>query len=402
MGIRLVESAGDGRRFVTMHHAKIIIGDVRDALRTLPDESVQTVVTSPPYWSLRDYGHAGQLGLEPTADEYVSNLVDVFRDVRRVLRCDGTLWLNLGDSYARNDRSGGGPGKQLTNAGSRFVAEKPRPDVSPKNLLGMPWRVAFALQDDGWNLRSDVIWNKPNAMPESCTDRPTKAHEYVFLLTRSERYYYDHVAIMEDATGRDPGNHEHKIWANGTGEVLGRRSDPHGGLKNVGPVEKRNRRSVWTIPTGTFPGAHFATFPRELVDPCVLAGTSEKGCCATCGAPRLRIVERTTATPGQSPGYLLATGMRNDGERGGGFVDHTIRTANWQPTCECNAESIPCTVLDPFGGSGTTADVALARGRNAILCELNPRYAHMAADRVRDANPMFNRVEIDCLNENAT
>lgn len=251
-------------------------GDNREVMRTLPDESVQCVVTSPPYWGLRDYGTPGQLGLEPTPDEYAAAMVDVFREVRRVLRRDGTLWLNLGDSYAASGRGTGGnrvetSPKQRTNTGSYF-SDAARADhgVKPKDLVGIPWRVAFALQADGWFLRSDIIWAKPNPMPESVTDRPTKAHEYLFLLAKSERYLYDADAIAETSTGRtDVGRMSFRADI-GSGGVW-RDED------RTGDVSTRNRRSVWTIATKPYAGAHFATFPEALVEPCILAGCPEGG-----------------------------------------------------------------------------------------------------------------------------
>ena len=235
---------------------QILIGDVRQRLKDLPDESVHCVVTSPPYFGLRDYGHAGQIGLEPTPDAFVAAMVEVFREVRRLMRRDATCWINLGDSY--------GPNKQL---------------------LGIPWRVAFALQADGWWLRQDIIWHKPNPMPESVRDRCTKAHEYLFLLTKSERYFYDADAIREP--------HQSEPWTTKTstiGEVYGedwqKRRDTKGeGLWTFNrDPNGRNKRSVWTIATQPYSEAHFATFPPELPELCIKAGTSERGCCPHCGA----------------------------------------------------------------------------------------------------------------------
>jgi DNA modification methylase len=226
----------------------ILHGNCRQVLPTLPPESVQCCVTSPPYWGLRDYGVDGQLGLEPTPDEYVANMVAVFSEVARVLRDDGTLWLNLGDSYASGSKGSGGPNeKQDSNAGSYYDIRKFNHGLKPKDLCGIPWRVAFALQADGWYLRSDIIWHKPNPMPESVTDRPTKAHEYLFLLSKQERYFYDAEAIREDKSR-------------------------HGGGQ-LGSPDFRNKRTVWTIPSQPYSEAHFATFPEDLVKPCILAGS---------------------------------------------------------------------------------------------------------------------------------
>jgi DNA modification methylase len=250
----------------------ILIGDVRERLHELPDASVQTVVTSPPYWGLRDYGSDEQIGMEQTPNEYIEQLFSVFREVRRVLRDDGTLWLNLGDSYAA-----GASGRNDSGDNGRFggprqpVKRRNTPDgYKPKDLVGIPWRVAFALQADGWYLRQDIIWHKPNPMPESVTDRCTKSHEYLFLLTKSAKYYYDHEAIKEQAKTPPAVRDKH-------GE--GYQADyPNGdrfsaGARVWGADGKRNRRSVWTIPTKPFQGAHFAVMPEALVEPCILAGS---------------------------------------------------------------------------------------------------------------------------------
>jgi len=243
----------------------ILVGDCRQRLAELPAGSVQTCVTSPPYFGLRDYGHDGQIGLEQTPDAFVAELVAVFREVKRVLRDDGTLWLNLGDSYAAN-RSYQVTDNKHTDVGNDMPMRVPD-GLKPKDLIGIPWRVAFALQADGWYLRQDIIWHKPNPMPESVKDRCTKAHEYIFLLSKSERYFYDADAILEPAEQ--------------TGRV---RSDRMGGNKYVEGVkhsdgsvftgsDTRNRRSVWTVATKPFAGAHFATFPPDLIEPCVKAGS---------------------------------------------------------------------------------------------------------------------------------
>lgn len=303
-------------------------GDCREVLSTLPDESVQCVVTSPPYWGLRDYGVDGQLGLERTPDEYVAAMVDVFREVRRVLRRDGTLWLNLGDSYAGGDRTTGRNDavRQGKQTGGGFEAG-PRTKLGaitglkPKDLVGIPWRVAFALQADGWYLRSDIIWSKPNPMPESVTDRPTKAHEYLFLLSKSASYHYDADAI------REPWTDDRQGWSGDTrdrDELVRRRHDAtfrqDGGLTQKPTTSGRNRRSVWTIATKPYPGAHFATFPEALVEPCILAGCPEGG-----------------------------------------------------------------VVLDPFAGTGTVGAVAQRLSRRAVLIDLNPDYLRQLMVRNQQA-----------------
>ena len=292
----------------------ILQGDSTEVMRGMEPESVHCVVTSPPYWGLRDYGVDGAYGLEPTLDEYIANMVEVFREVRRVLRKDGTLWLNLGDAYAGswgNYGGQGGPNGQRAKATERF--DRPAYDdngrrppqsysnngLKPKDLIGLPWRVAFALQADGWWLRSDIVWAKPNPMPESVRDRPTRAHEYVFLLTKSAKYFYDADAIREPAapaTLKDSRVNGHGFVAsvaNPDNPHYAQASKPdkqrghsrrHAGFhdrwdgmsKEAQQAMGANKRTVWRISTQGFPGAHFATFPEKLVEPCILAGTSRK------------------------------------------------------------------------------------------------------------------------------
>jgi DNA modification methylase len=341
---------------------------------------------------------ADQIGLEQTPDAFVAELVAVFREVKRVLRDDGTLWLNLGDSYAANEgqrKATDKPGdKQATSAGSIGAPSRSVEGLPAKNLIGIPWRVAFALQADGWYLRQDIIWHKPNPMPESVKDRCTKAHEYIFLLSKSERYYYDADAIAEqsESAGRVPGGN-HKVDAS--------RNDS--GRDMTIPVEAtRNRRSVWTVPTSPYKGAHFATFPPDLIEPCIKAGTSQHGACAACGAPWERETERersydhTTTAEGKSKvgPYAKQTGEGEGTHDIRHGVYSRVTTTGWKASCECNAGIVPCVVLDPFGGAGTTGLVADRLGRNAVLCELNPTYAQMAADRIKNENPMFTNVEI--------
>lgn len=254
------------------------IGNVLDVLPTLAAGRFRCCVTSPPYWGLRDYGHADQIGLEPTPTDYVERMVRVFREVRRTLTDDGTCWINIGDSYAggtlgRNDagRDIGGRGGNREGSGNPGSqgARDAIDGVPPKNLVGIPWRLAFALQADGWHLRSDIIWSKPNPMPESVTDRPTKAHEYVFLLSKSARYFYDAAAVAERAT---VGNHPRAILDNAT-KVTPPGTPPHTGLRTA-DGETRNARSVWTIASHPFAGAHFATMPPALAERCILAGSA--------------------------------------------------------------------------------------------------------------------------------
>jgi DNA modification methylase len=328
--------------------AEVIVGDNRETLKALPSESVQTVVTSPPYWGLRDYGNDDQIGLEQTPDEFIEQLCLVFDEVWRVLKDDGTIWVNLGDSYVggKGASGQGSPdyqakralsGESINKAHHQIGGKKktrPADNMStmrdsglkPKDLVGIPWRFAFAMQTRGWYLRSDIIWHKPNPMPESVTDRPTKSHEYIFLMTKNPRYYYDNEAIKEDA-----------IWAEEKRAGLGRLNysgkrqgdDGTGQEAFVSIVDKKNKRSVWQVNVKGYKEAHFATYPPELITPCILAGS-----------------------------------------KGGDIV------------------------LDPFSGSGTTGEVALQKGRNYIGLELNPEYAALSEKRLTEAVGMFGDVVI--------
>jgi len=394
---------------------EIRYGDCREVLREMDAESVQTVITSPPYWGLRDYGLGDdQLGLEPTPELYVAHLVEIFREVRRVLRDDGVVWIVIGDSYAAS-RSYQVTDNKWRDVGNEMSMSIP-PGLKPKDLVGIPWRVAFALQADGWWLRSDIIWSKPNPMPESVRDRPTRAHEYIFLLTKASRYYYDADAIAEDAihAGRVvsyDGSQKNTDHEN--------RRYPGARPREITVVPLRNRRSVWHIATEPYPAAHFATFPTKLIEPCVLAGTSAKGCCSECGAPWEKVIKGEPSRP-QRKNYSGKGQMgphRCGGDRPGGFYPGH-RTIGWQPTCDCfgHIEEVatepdwigpatqkvyvfdgdvpapqPCTVLDPFCGSGTTGVVALRHGRSFIGIDNNPEYCELARRRIEDDCPMFNR-----------
>ena len=282
--------------------ARFYAGDVRAVLRELPANSVHCCVTSPPYWSLRDYGTPGQLGLEATPEEYIANMVDVFREVRRVLHKDGTLWLNIGDSYAGapvgtfngggfKDASAVSGGRDLSGIANGSRLSKVVSGLKPKDLVGIPWMLAFALRADGWWLRQDIIWAKPNPMPESVTDRCTKAHEYVFLLSKSARYYYDADAVREAAQDRPQPDPADKTISPNATEWLDNRYAPGASGYGHNPAG-RNKRSVWTIATESFPESHFATFPQALVKPCILAGTSDHGVCSECGAPWARVTDK--------------------------------------------------------------------------------------------------------------
>ena len=361
---------------------RFICGDALEVLRTLPSESVHCVVTSPPYWCLRDYHVEGQIGLEQSPEDYVSRLVAVFGEVRRVLRPDGTLWLNLGDCYNGSGGAGGDYNKGGLEEGQPKYPGRKIARLKPKDLVGIPWRVAFALQADGWYLRSDIIWHKPNPMPESVTDRPTKAYEHVFLLSKSPRYFYDAAAIAEPAAYADSRRESKR-----RGEFSGKTEVVEGREAFRAIRATRNKRDVWTVATQPFPGAHFAVFPEALVEPCILAGTSEAGCCPKCGAPWVRVVEKETVNRAgwgaSNPHHATPFGTHGPSLRGEGRCgDVRVTTLGWQPTCTCNAgPPIPCTVLDPFGGSGTVSMVAKRFGRHSIYIDLNREYVDMAVRR---------------------
>jgi DNA modification methylase len=371
-------------------------GDALDVMRTMADESVQCCVTSPPYWGLRDYGVEGQIGLEPTPELYVARMVEVFREVRRVLRTDGTCWVNEGDSYSGHNAPGWRPGNEDKNEGSSnkngvgIVA-----GLKPKDLCGIPWRLAFALQADGWWLRSEIIWHKPNPMPESVTDRPTKAHEQIFLLTKAARYYYDAIAIQEAGVASG-WNRQREIGAGAGTKICGINHDPSVTLRNdadrvLTATTTRNARSVWTIPSQPYPEAHFATFPLALPTRCILAGTSEKGCCPKCGKPWERIVESTRTFESGSGRSGNAIAGKQDPVQGAGYGDIRMgptiaTTTGWRPGCDCGGEPIPCLVLDPFCGSGTTGEAALRLGRRFVGIELKAEYIELARRRLAAAS----------------
>lgn len=318
--------------------AQVLVGDNRQTIKQIADKSIQTVITSPPYFGLRDYGMDEQIGLETSPEVFIEELCKVFDEVWRVLKDDGTLWVNLGDSYAGSGKSpAGNIGKDSDAGQARHLEGKHSAIVpeglKPKDLIGIPWRFAFAMQARGWYLRQDIIWHKPNPMPESVTDRCTKAHEYIFLLTKNPRYYFDHVAIKEEASG-DSGFAKQR--AKGVSnfaktkdirfEKDARTGNGYGNYQDNG---FRNKRSVWTITTKPYKEAHFATFPRELIEPCILAGSKE------------------------------------------GDI-----------------------ILDPFSGSGTTGDVALTKGRHYIGLELNPDYAELSRKRLQEAVGMFGEIVV--------
>lgn len=453
-------------------NAKVLRGDSLSVLRTLPENSVQCVVTSPPYWALRRYdipdivwdgdpacdhewaafvrkgvdggpsakqesnagsrvpdqqqqqqqqcikcaAWVGQLGQEPTPEMFIQHMTDIFREVRRVLRPDGTCWLNMGDCYAAN-RSYQVPDNKHVDVGNSGAMRVPE-GLKPKDLVGIPWMLAFALRADGWYLRAENIWAKGisfcesyagSVMPESVTDRPTRSHEHVFLLTKSERYFYDHEAVKEDGvypagtraakgSGTREGNRRAPKKQDGHGRRHDGFNDRYFAPDDDGYATydgKRNMRTVWAIGVEPFNEAHFATFPPDLVDPCLKAGTSQKGACAACGAPWRRLVDYEPM-PDEIKAQFEAARSRT-GEDHGRDDGFTTRRPNftrkrigerWEPTCSCGADVVPCHVLDPFAGSGTVG-VACER-RLLRFTGIDLGYHEMSARRIGAVAPLFN------------
>ena len=419
----------------------IKIGDCREVLKTLPAKHFQTCITSPPYYGLRDYGtatwvggsencsHIGdtlgnnrnfideggrgsnkdslstgdcikcgakrvdsQIGLEETPEQFVESLVNVFREIKRVLKDDGTLWLNLGDSYSSGGRTT--TTNQSVRGDKDYGVTRPPPveGIKPKDLFGIPWRVAFALQADGWYLRQDIIWNKPNPMPESVQDRCTKAHEYIFLLSKSPHYYFDNVAIKEETITFDNSNRDRDTTK--LNNTPGRTK--MAGLK-TNQYETRNKRSVWTVNTKPYKEAHFAVFPTDLIEPCVLAGSSAK-ICSGCGKSYRREMV-TTDVPDRivrehmvgvipkrdKPSRMNSKDMLSLTKEDNGFVKQ----------CKCDTDKTEQDrIIDPFGGSGTTALVADRHNRDATVIELNEEYIDIAKKRLEGDAPLFAKVEI--------
>lgn len=393
-------------------------GHALELARRLPDNSIDAIITSPPFYGLRDYltppvlwpavtfapmaglppitipEQEASLGLEADLWAYVGHLVALFRELRRALKGTGTLWINLGDSYAT---SGGsreyGSYDGTTGRGAGVGGLRSPGSLPAKNLMGIPWRVAFALQADGWILRSECIWHKPNPMPESVTDRPTKAHEQIFLMSKSERYFYDAEAIREPGQehGGQAGTFARKNGKATELNVPGQSGVSHRDTRDDRVPPGRNRRSVWTVATQSFSGAHFAVFPPKLIEPMVLASTSERGGCPQpgCGKPWVRAVERVKGEPDSYNGSSFSKGKAKEAREHLAAVGEQERTAatittGWLPTCAHGGLSpIPAVILDPFMGSGTTGEVALRYRRNFVGFELNETYVNeLAPDRL--------------------
>ena len=397
-------------------------GDAIHILSSLPPKSVHMVVTSPPYWGLRDYQVEGQLGAEPKPDCgthgnrqcggcFVCSMVGVFCQVKRVLRDDGTLWLNLGDTYSGGGGGNYGNGKNASYGGETYltnVHNRNHP-LPYGNLVGVPWRVAIALQADGWILRQDIIWAKPNPMPESVKNRCTKAHEYVFLFSKGMGYYCDMEGIKEPLL--HPNLLDRKGWGDtkknhhgNSPQSMARHGDGRAGSNPSGS----NKRSVWTVVGKGYKGTHFATYPVALIEPMIRAGTSERGCCTDCGVPHYRVTISTKLKRPRPNDYVKRTGEEGTGNSCSNSVAGVdTRTIGWYPTCQCDLPPLPkepdpekqpkahaqwlekikqplewasqlevqpCVVLDPFIGSGTTCKVAIDLERWSIGVDLSEQY----------------------------
>jgi DNA modification methylase len=440
---------------------RVLQGHVLDVLQGLPSESVQCWVTSPPYYGLRDYqlpptiwggdvecahswGDAvrsvranglpgpggvrlnsksrgvpkeagafcmtcgawrGNLGLEPTPELYVAHLVEVFNQVRRVLRKDGTLWLNIGDTYANNgkggkwdeirsrgSKNGGVPGYNYGQQPNRSKMLGSDLKLKYKDLMGIPWMVAFALRDSGWYLRSDVIWHKPNGMCESVTDRPHRSHEYIFLLTKSPTYFYDAEAVRNPLAAKTYTTFGSTRSSNGAGDPLVKSQNWLGterkpALNHNGQPVGSHKRTVWSVGTTRYKGAHFATYPPKLIEPCIRSSSSEHGCCSVCGAPWRRVIERKGSNYIDRKARGVGGPYNKNADRRGvyGRLGSQTSTTGWEPTCNHeSAPVVPCLVGDPFSGVGTTGVVALGLGRSYLGAELNPEYVAMGKRRVVD------------------
>ena len=392
---------------------QLFCGDVVEVLKTLSGQSAHCVVTSPPYWGLRDYGVDGQLGLEKTPEDYIEKMVGVFREVWRVLRDDGTLWLNIGDSYMGDSpvRKRGSENfdktwdkSQTASRGGMRRSAKKIGHLKTKDLVMIPARLGLALQADGWYVRSDIIWAKKSPMPESVWDRPTSAHEHIFLLTKQAKYFYDAVEVQEPLSRPEDLNRKNPSQFGGK-KHSGIDSRLHSGNPYVGEYTHRNLRNVWHLGPSPYPDAHFAVFHPGIPKRAILAGTSEKGACSECGAPKVRIVKRESfgdwnPEPGrndsrkvnaQKPDRKRQRMLKNTYEARdrGGDHDNPFpepKTEGWESGCRCAAQEIkvPAVVLDPFFGSGTTGEVAQNLGRRWIGIDLKPEYCELAVKRIQN------------------
>jgi DNA modification methylase len=358
----------------------IIHGDALKILQTFPDNSVHCCVTSPPYLWKRDYGVEGQIGLEKSHEEYIEKLVLVFKEVKRVLRGDGSLWMNLGDSYTGSNKGGGGKSAYLQN----HLGPGMKSELPSKNLMMIPARVALALQEDGWILRSDIIWQKTTAMPESVQDRPTMDYEHVFLFVKERHYYFDAVAIQQPSISTHASGNGFKRDARLS--YLNSDGTARGNDQQWEPTDFRNCRSVWLIPTEPFPGAHFAVMPSKLVERCILAGSSPY-ICEQCNAPWERIIMKTAHVNKREPAHV--PGNSDTKTDSTGWQSMRLTTDEWKSTCQCknNTGAGKSLILDPFMGVGTTAFVALHYNRQYLGVELNPSYIEMAKERIAIVQP---------------
>ena len=379
---------------------KVYWGDCRDSMRQMKLENVkvQTCVTSPPYYGLRDYGHEGQIGNEQTPQEFIDNLVEVFACVWDVLVDDGTLWVNLGDSYY-NYRPGKGQAlnKQTVSNTNQDLPQtcarrgNKLDGYKEKDLMGMPWRLAFALQDFGWYLRQDIIWHKPNPMPESVKDRCTKSHEYIFLLSKKPQYYFDHLAIQEPS--KDVSLERAKSSWNPSKlnvSIDGPKNESFDTMGDRWVKEMANKRDVWTVNTKSYKGSHFATFPEELIEPMILAGSSSKGHCPKCFT-RWKQIKTDNGERRQVEVYTSQSTKNYDDAKAQNPSDtkrrilesmSKIYNYQWSANCDCGLEPVADIVLDPFFGSGTTGQVSQQLGRKWIGCELNKDYEKLQNERI--------------------
>ncbi len=387
-----------------VYGAALYHGHVIDRLRDLPARSVQCVITSPPYWGLRDYGNGDdQIGNEripdclgwatglPCGECFVCHMVQVFREVHRVLRDDGTLWLNLGDTYAGSMTGGTGPKspEQATKRNEQKMFDRGNIEtgIDKGNLVGVPWRTALALQADGWILRNDIVWSKSSQMPESVENRCTKSHEYIHMFTKKQDYFFDYVAIQEDSKS-DPRNNvpvkfkptSKKDKLDTSDKIRSAATSASMNGRDEVPYDKTNKRDVWVLPTANYKGGHFATFSSRLITPCILSGTSEHGCCAVCYRPWERLVVRNGGVP--SGDKTNDSRDRSFSSSRNGVESFTLdgviarkETGGWRKMCGCRTdEVVPCLVLDPFVGTGTTVATSLQLGRHGVGIDLSEKY----------------------------